>query len=282
MSHALGCLLLLAGCSANSDSANAGIGVTGHNPWVAGGQTGALRPPCGLTPAARAGDSVPGGDFGIVIHTQACAGFAAAELELRDEAGASIPFVLEPLPGGAMLLRPQRALAAGVYRVMVAGVVMESIVAEQPEALPMQLGTLRPSAPSCGADVELEVDALLLPYLPQLKLSVSVDGGPEQTWFDYGTLDANAGRALLSLPCSSQPCLADGAHTLRVTAHVTVQTRCQGAASASFSADMAERERNPGCGVAPTRRTAASGRGLLALELALGLLAVRRARRSSA
>jgi len=282
-----GCLLLLWGCASESDGgARAAIGV---NPWVLGGQTGALTPPCGLTPAARAGDSTPGGDSGIVIHTDACVGLAVAELELRAEDGRSVPFDLETLPGGAMLLRPRDPLPAGIYRVTIAGVEMDSVVAEQPAALPMQLGTLQPLGPSCGVDVELNVDPLLLEYLPQLKLSVSVDGGVEQTWFDYGTLDVTEGRARLSLPsCGGQRCLADGVHTLRVTAElagelgtlapvdVSVETRCQRVTSdVGFAEDT-------GCGVTPARRTPAGTSALVGLWVALGLLLARRARRSSA
>jgi hypothetical protein len=288
------CLLLLCGCSSESDG-DFSQSPGGHNPWVLGGQTGALMPACGLTPAARAGDSTPGGDTGIVIHTDACVGFAAAELELRDEDGVSVEFELETLPGGAKLLRPRIPLEAGIYHVTIAGIEMESVVAEEPAALPMQLGTLRPLGPKCGVDVELIVDPLLLPFLPQLKLSVSVDGRAEEMWFDYGTLEVTDERAVLSMPgCSGpQPCLSDGEHTLRVTAElagelgtlapvdVTLQTRCQNAEVAETAASDGDAA-SADCGVTPTRRSSAGGSALLGLGITVVLLAVRRARRSSA
>jgi hypothetical protein len=287
------CLLLVGGCSSGGDDADSS-GRVGPNPWVLGGQTGALMPACGLTPAARAGDSTPGGDTGIVIHTGGCVGFAAAELELRDEDGVRVEFDLETLPGGAKLLRPRDPLEAGIYHVTIAGIEMESVVAEEPAALPMELGALRPLGPTCGVDVELTVDPLLLPYLPQLKLSVSVDGRADQTWFDYGTLDVTGGRAVLSLPeCSDpQPCLPDGEHALRVTAElagepgtlapvdVTVETRCQTAAADTAASDRDAASAD--CGVTQTPRTSAGKSALLGLGIAVVLLAVRRARRSSA
>lgn len=288
-----GGLLLLGGCGSASGD-NDSQGLAGPNPWVWGGQTGALIPPCGLTPAARMGDSTPGGDSGIVIHTDSCTGFVAAELELRSENGMPVPFDVETLPGGAVLLRPRSPLMPGVYRVTIAGSEMESVVAEEPPALPMALGTFEPLGPSCGVDVDLTVDPLLLAYLPQLKLSVSVDGGAEKTWFDYGTLDVTAGRARLSLPsCGASPCLPDGEHTLHVTGElagelgtlapvdVMVQTACGvSAAAASDSADGDAEGTD--CAVKPARRRSAGACALFGLGLAVGLLAVRRARRSSA
>jgi hypothetical protein len=301
-----GCLLLLAGCgsaeSADGASSPSAV-VPGVNPWVLGGQTGALMPACGLTPAATAGDSIPGGDSGIVIHTQACVGFAAAELELRDENGMPVAFDLESLPGGAMLLRPRAPLRPGIYHVTIAGMEMESVVAEEPPELPMQLGTLTPLGPRCGLDVELTLDPLLPPYLPQLKLSASVDGGAERTWFDYGMLDVTGGRATLSWPsCGTQqqPCFPDGVHRLRVTGElagelgtlapieVAVETRCGmpvAATSVPGSQSNADGDDGAGqemdCGVTPARRTSGGHCALLGLGLALGLLAVRRARRAS-
>jgi hypothetical protein len=302
-----GCsLLLLASCAMDSseDGASAPVGVLPPHPWVQGGQTGALMPPCGLTPAALAGDSIPGGDTGIVVHTESCVGFVAAELELRDGDGNPVEFDLESLPGGAVLLRPRTPLSAGVYRVKVAGMEMESVVAEAPPALPMRLGTLQVlSAPKCGVDIALDVDPLLVPYLPQLKLSISVDGGAEQVWFDYGTLEVTDGRAQLSLPsCSAQPCLTDGVHSLFVTAElagelgtlepveVSVETRCNVSAAGSAPAGSGDgsgegdgADEGMDCGVARVHaRKPAGERALQSLLAVLGLLAWRRARRSSA
>jgi MYXO-CTERM domain-containing protein len=282
----LALLLALCGCAGADDGDFGGSGAI-INPWAAGGQTGALLPPCGLTPAARAGDSIPGGNAGIVIHTDQCGvGFAAAELELHDEDGLMVAFDLVPLTGDAILIKPRSPLTPGVYTLTIAGTRMESVVADEPEALPTELGSLRPLGSGCDAAVELEVDPKLLEYLPQLKLSVSVDGEPEQPWFDYGTLDVQGGRATLVLPhCSTGQCLENGTHTLRVTGEIAgegstlmpvdadVEVSCAQPASAS---DDGACSAVPGRGAPGTVGGAAFG------LLAAALLWLRRARRSSA
>jgi len=257
--------------------------------WVEGGQTGALTPRCGLSLAAEEGDSIPGGDSGIVIHTDSCVGLSAAELQLHDEDGMMIAFDLVPLPDGAVLLKPRNPLPAGVYELIVAGKPMEPVIATEPAALPLRLGSLQPGAPQCGVNLELMLDPLVLEYLPQLKLSVSVDGGPERTWFDYGTLLVDDGRARLSLDACFPQCLQDGEHSLRVTAElagesgtldpieVNVRTTCP-AQDAGEEEDM-----SAACGAAPARRMpGAGGFALLAALLSSATLIVRRARRSSA
>jgi hypothetical protein len=295
-----GCsLLLLASCSADAASEGSRLGVQpmGHDPRVLGGQTGALMPPCGLTPASRMG--IPGGDSGIVIHTASCVGYAAAELELRDERGMPVEFDLVPLPGGAVLLRPRMPLPAGRYRLKIAGMEVAPVVAAEPPELPMRLGTLLAvGPPACAGNVELNIDPLVAPYLPQLKLSVSIDGGADLTWFDYGELDVVSGRANLSLPqCIEQSCVTDGAHALRVTGElagelgtlepvdVSVQTLCQSttnAASASAPSSEGDGSEAMDCGVAKVGRGPVGDCALHGLWAALGLLGLRRARRSSA
>jgi hypothetical protein len=286
--------LLLCSCASSSDEgAYVGPGV---NPWVAGGQTGALIPDCGLTPAAADGDSIPGGDSGIVLYTDKCVGFAAAELELHDQDGMMVAFDLEPLPGGAVLLRPKSPLPAGIYSVNVAGTKMEAMVAEEPAELPMRLGTLRAPPPQCGASAELELDPAVLEYLPQLKLSLSIDGEPETTWFDYGELMVQDGRASIGLEsCGSVRCLPDGEHTLRVTGElagelgtlapveVTVETRCLADSQSGGNDSGSGSDAAIGCGLSGAGRKPASGHGLLLSAMVAGVLALRRrARRSSA
>jgi hypothetical protein len=288
----LAALALLGGSGCGADDDDSGAGPI-SNPWVEGGQTGALIPDCGLTPAATAGDSIPGGDSGIVLYADECIGFAASELELYDQDGMMVTFDLQTLPGGALLLRPQRPLRPGIYSVKVAGKMIDAVVADAPAELPMTLGTLRAFGPQCGAGAELELDPAVLEYLPQLKLSLSVDGGPETTWFDYGELMVQGGRANVAIEsCGSVRCLPDGEHTLRVTAElagesgtlppveVTVETRCSTESRSSFSSSE---NGSMICGVSGARQRSGSGSGLLLLGLASGLLALRRrARRSSA
>jgi hypothetical protein len=285
-----GFLLLVWGiaCSAGEDSAHrAG---NEWRPWVEGGQTGALIPPCGISPAAAAGDSIPGGQSGIVLHTDECVGFNAAGLELHDEDGMLVAFDVVELPGNAVLIKPRSPLPAGVYSLTVAGKRMTPVIAAAPAAVPMRLGTITAGSPTCGVNLELTVDPLVLEYLPQLKLSVGVDGGPLQTWFDYGTLEVNDGRAQLSLDECFPTCLEDGAHSLRVIAELagepgtlepielTVQTACPVVERDDDYEDM-----SAACSAAGAGRGRATG-GLVPL-MALLIAAtwrVRRARRSSA
>lgn len=294
--HAFGRLALLllplgiAGCSSDGElSGNLG----GWRPWVEGGQTGALIPPCGLTPAAAAGDSIPGGRSGIVLHTDSCAGLAVAELELHDEDGMMVSFDVERLPGGAVLLRPRSPLMAGVYRLSGAGLELEPVVAVEPSEVPARLGQLVPEATSCGADFALTLDPLVLEYLPQLKLSVSVDGGEPETWFDYGTLEVEDGRAELSLSECFPSCLDAGSHSLRVTAELAGETGTLEPLDVAFqtfcrpdgnAAGASEAHADPAaCGaVLPWRRPPSGGGALLGMLLAAAaLLVVRRARRPS-
>ena len=284
----------LASCSSYDSADNRGLGgrapvVSGPNwrPWVMGGQTGALTPlPCGLTPAAAEGDSIPGGDSGFVINTESCVNFSAAELELHDEDGMMVAFDLEPLPDGAFLVRPRSPLPAGVYSLTIAGMKMEPVIAEAPAEVPMRLGSLRALDLGCGAGAELTVDPLVLEFLPQLKLSVSVDGAPEQVWFDYGALDVEDGRAKLSLRDCFPSCLGNGPHTMRVTAELAGETGTLEPIDVAFETECqpagpSDEEEGGACSVAPGGRRSAGGAMFAAWLLVLvGLLLGRRSRSS--
>jgi hypothetical protein len=279
-------LLLLAGCG-DDGAGDDGIGNWGD--WVKGGQTGSLIPPCGLTPSAAAGDSIPGGSGGIVLHTDMCTGLAAAELKLHDEDGMMVSFEVERLPGDAILLRPASPLMAGVYRLTGAGLQMEPVVAVEPAEVPTRLGQLVPDAASCGANFELTLDPLVLEYLPQLKLSVSVDGGPPETWFDYGTLEVEGGRATLSLEECFPSCLYGGSHSVRVTAELAGETATLEPIEVTLETDCPQQQESqaafPACGAAVTGGGMQSGGGALrwGLLVVLALIGLRRhARRSSA
>jgi hypothetical protein len=284
-------LLLLIGGSACSAAEDGLSNAPSWRDWVKGGQTGALTPRCGLSLSAEAGDSIPGGDSGIVIQTDACVGLSAAQLELHDQDGMMVAFDLVTLPGGAVLLKPRSPLPAGVYSLTVAGKPMTPVIAAAPEAVPTVLGTLQPAATDCGVNLELALDPLVLEYLPQLKISVSVDGGPQQTWFDYGTLQVDDGRAELSLDECFPHCLDDGAHSLRVVGElagesgtlepidVDVQVVCPARGPDEDEPDMSAACRATAAGRAPAAGGFASS-GLL-LGSALWLVR-RRARRSSA
>ena len=288
-------LLAAGGCSSGKDSVSDARGSTFH-PWVEGGQTGALIPECGLTRAARAGDSTPGGDTAIVIQTDSCVGLAVAELELFDQDGMMVEFDVETLPGGALLLRPRAPLPAGVYVVKVAGKEMESLVGDAPAALPSELGELERIGDGCGASFSLRLNPALLEYLPQLKLSVAIDGGPDATWFDYGALDVVDGRAALSLSQCFPSCLGDGTHSLRLTAELAGELGTLAPIELMFDLACGAGARAAGAAPEPEQADGGSAGGcqafggqtggecswLLALALIAAALALRRSRQSSA
>jgi hypothetical protein len=279
-------LLGLASCSADGGDGAAGAPVS-WRPWVEGGQTGALTPPCGLTPAAAAGDSIPGGSGGIVLHTNACVGFVAASLELHDEDGMMVSFDIERLPGDAVLLRPRSPLMAGVYRLTGPGLQMAPVVAVEPAELPTRLGELEAEGTSCGANFELTLDPLVLEYLPQLKLSVSVDGAAPQTWFDYGELKVEDDRAELSLSECFPGCLYDGSHSVRVTAELAGEDSTLEPIELTVQSECPVYDGNDAgaCGAANTRGRSSGGGGLmwgLLVAVLVVVIGVRRVRRSSA
>jgi hypothetical protein len=102
-------------------------------------------------------------------------------------------------------------------------------VGDAPLAVPLQLGPLElvPTEEACVDRLrfELTLDDAALAYAPLSRFDVSIDGGREQLWVDYGALPiesrAEGSRGLLEFPrCSSTGCLAGGTHRLELSARV--------------------------------------------------------------
>lgn len=303
---AAACLGLVGACGEGDESANRSVDTgfeqpdsagVGANPWVLGGQTGALTARCGLTPAAAAGEPVPGGEGGFVVYTDGCSvgdGLPSdplLSLALLDEEGEPVAFVLEQLPGGITLVRPADTLPPGVYMLQGLGETPQRVVVGEPEPLPSELGMVTSLGPACGADFRITLDPLAAAYVPQLKLSAEVDGGPAFTWFDYGTLAIVDGSALSSLTECMPSCLSEGAHRLTVTGElagelgtlepveVPFEVRCSRGVSGAFSpasqaSDKGDDGAAGGCAVArphtAARSLASSVIGLLLAGLLLG------------
>lgn len=135
---------------------------------------------------------------------------------------------LEPLAGsGVYLVRADASVAAGDYRLELPDASSSTLaVADAAAPLPAALGALEAVVTSnlCG-DVTFEwtLEPEVLAHAALLRLSVRIDGGPEQLWIDYGALEVDAETAVarLRLPrCGVSGCLADGVHELEVQAEI--------------------------------------------------------------
>jgi MYXO-CTERM domain-containing protein len=265
---ALGLLALAAGACASGEDAGAGL-QGNYNPWVQGGQTGALD--CGPTPAAAMGAAIPAGDGGILLRVSGCElGFDPAAISLTDAAGEPVEFDVERLDDDNVLLVPQMGLGEGTYTIdgmaietdADADAGAEAAMAPQAETaaaadtvqvaqeaeLPMQLGTLEPRAGGCGAPVfRLTLDPAVLAYLPHLKLSVSVDGGPTETFFDYGTLQVVDGQATIELPECLSACIDTGMHQLVLIAEIAGEPGTLEPIEVAFEVDCPEGDSWDGC-----------------------------------
>ncbi|MGD8860547.1 MAG: MYXO-CTERM sorting domain-containing protein [Myxococcales bacterium] len=208
------------GCGSSSDD-SAGLGDS-FNPWVQGGQTGALD--CGPTPAAAMGEAIPAGEGGIVLRVSGCElGFDPTGIALTDAMGEPVEFDVERLDDDNLLIVPEMGLDEGVYNIedMANGTEPTPVAVRREAALPMRLGTLAQIEGGCGDQVFLlNLDPLVLEYLPNLKLSVSVDDGPTETFFDFGTLTVMDGEAMIALPECLSTCIGAGTHQLVLTAEI--------------------------------------------------------------
>jgi hypothetical protein len=219
--------LALAACSFESSDENIDFGAPPPGDYMLGGQTGSLVPDCGVAPLSAGGITLPVGNALAVVYGRGCPEDLAAEQLALDGPGAPVALTLETLGDGVFLVRSQESLPAGQYELGVAGGQNTVSIGAEASPLPMRLGEIVPvtSASACPAEVELELTLgpEALAYAPLLRLLVSVDGGNEQLWVDYGALelaDPESGRASLRLPrCSGSACL-DGRHELRVRAEL--------------------------------------------------------------
>ena len=205
--------LAMAGCA---DSGGSGNVVNGGTPGgvVGGGQTGSLIPTCALSPAADSGPQVLDGG-GVVFFPMGCpAGFDEDTLLLRDANGEEVETEVEELDTGAVLVRAAGPVEPGVYTVESgAGNHGQVTATEAPE--PRELGTLSWDGVTCNGELTLELSEESRAYAGQLRLSVSTDGAPWVTWFEFGTLDNDTADTPLLLP-SCPNCVGNGEHDIRV------------------------------------------------------------------
>jgi hypothetical protein len=194
-----------------------------------GGQTGSLVPDCGVAPLSAGGVTVPVGDALAVIYGRRCPEELAAEqLELIGPGARPVSLTLESLGNGAFLVRAAESLGAGQYELGVAGEPSTLSVAGEVSALPAGLGELTPviTPLDCPENLEFELalSAEAMAYVPLMRWLVSVDGGDEQLWVDYGALELEgleSDRAVLRLPrCGRSSCLEGGRHGLSVRAEL--------------------------------------------------------------
>jgi hypothetical protein len=120
-----------------------------------------------------------------VFHT-GCA--TDANFTITDENGEPVPFELQALDDGVVLLQTDEALTPGTYQVETPDGEQQTVTVTDAAPLPMQLGTLAYSTGSCRPLFELTFDDAVAPYLPFMRLEYAIDDGPRQAWFEYGTL----------------------------------------------------------------------------------------------
>jgi hypothetical protein len=220
--------LALAACSFDSASEDAAFVGAPPGDYMLGGQTGSLVPDCGVAPLSAGGVAVPVGDALAVVYGRGCPeDLAAQQLAVSGPDERPLPVTLEMLESGVFLVRAAETLPAGRYELGIAGAQNAVSVASEASPLPMRLGEIAAVASprECPDDIELALTLApeALAHAPLLRLLLSIDGGEEQLWVDYGALrleDEESGRASLRLPrCSRGTCL-EGSHQLRVRAEL--------------------------------------------------------------
>ncbi len=254
---------------------------------------------------------VPASAEGFVLYASECDGaLALGELSLQDDQGRAIPFDVQVLDEGAVLITPESMLPPGSYRVgdmlndmgdddggtpdagsepdagmtevMSSGEVLE-VAPVEPR--PTRVGELTRERDACSPSFALELDPAAEAYVSLLALDLQIDQGPLEPFIAYGTLEAVDGRASLTVPEELWRGLYDGPHQLTIVARIAGDD--VPLESISMQLDVAcdplyEEESEPGfvCSVASTP----GARSSIALSslIALGAcLFVRRRRRRS-
>lgn len=206
----------IAGCNATSSDADSG----GH--W--GGQTGSLQP-CSTPSLGPAPSAVPTGDATVVFHT-GCS--SDTNFTLTNANGEPVPFALEPVDDGVVLLRTEESLDPGSYQVETPDGERGTVTVTEPVPLPSKLGSLRKDG-SCGALFALTFDPAVEPYLPLMRLEYAVDGGERRVWFEYGTIATLYDEAWLEIPNVSH-----GDHVLEVFGLIAGETAGPDTAKTTF------------------------------------------------
>lgn len=262
-----------AGCSASNERSAA------DSEWEDphGGQTGSLRP-CS-TPAFAPdlpSTSVPTGDAAVVFHT-GCT--ADAQFKLTDANGEPVPFELEALDDGVVLLQTDEALTPGNYEIETPDGESKTVTVTDAAPIPSKLGSLTEATAGCRSLFSLTFDPTVAPYLPLMRLEYAVDGGARQVWFEYGTIALSDGAAWLELAG-----VANGVHQLEVFGMIAGEDVGPDPAVLSFSSPQCASDEGDGgtlsCSLATASPGPARPAGASILLLLGGALALGRRRRS--
>jgi len=210
--------------------------------WVYGGQTGALMPHCGLTPASLQ-HGVPASAPGLVLDLASCGNPSAFDnLAVRDELGQPVGFNLARLPDGSLLVSITGGLTPGNYTIGIepdlvsdedagsdgdASVPMMDQELQQPQSVevetaarPTRFGEVSRVNGECGALLELIPDQAVLPFAGVLAIDMQIDRGPVQLLVEVGTFKLTGGVMRVGLPPNELELLGDGEHELQVTARI--------------------------------------------------------------
>jgi hypothetical protein len=232
-------LALLAGCAGSTDASDGANSSTGGN--YTGGQTGSLIPNCGIAPLTREGGSVPSGEQAFVLYTQGCPPSVQLEdIVITDASGAVIDVELEALADGTFLVKGSAVLSEGQYNVVLPMGVAEmqaTLEVAEAAALPTTVGELQVWDQACDQDrFALQLDPALLPYLPLVQFSYTVDDGPLRSISNYGVLGPEGQQLLFVVPhCLQGVCLTSGrSHRLSVSATIAGETNQPDPASTQF------------------------------------------------
>ena len=268
-------LFLLSGCAGSSEADSAA-------PWmppgggVWNGQTGSLRPLCGL-PAPLA---VPSSAEGLVVDTRGCqSGTKLDDVRLTTPDGERVSLEWRDLGDGRYLAVPIASVEPGTYSVSVGGRTTEVTIAA-PEAQPARVGELSLlTADDCAVHLELVLDPSLVAYAPLVRLWITT-GVSSTLWKDYGEL--SAGEDILLLSCEGPNCRLTGENRITVRAEIAGETRAleQATIDVYVPCGSTATEDAGACGVARSPNAGSSLLGGLALAFCALCTWWRRARRA--
>jgi len=146
-----------------------------------------------------------------------------------DANGEPVPFEVETLDDGVILVKTDGALSPGNYRVETPDGAAQTVTVKEPAPLPTTLGTLAPLSASCNAVFELNFDAAFRPYLPLVRLEYAIDGADREVWFEYGTIPPEDFWVDLAVPTDP------GEHHLEVFAYIAGEDTGPDAVTLDFS-----------------------------------------------
>jgi hypothetical protein len=266
--------LLLHGCGASeSADSTATAGGGAFN----GGQTGSLKPSCGIAPLSEDGSSVPSGEQAFVLYTRGCPEAPRLEeLAISDAAGDPIDVRVEPLDDGVYLVKGSAVLMEGQYDVTLPQAVTSeatSVAVVESSPLPTEVGALsrREGQPCDVGQVLLRPTAQLIQYLPLTQFSYTLDGEPPVVTGDYGTQALHDG--LVSIPvdnCAAGPCFTSGHHRLTVNATIAGEIAQPDPATIEFDIYCEDADTS-GCTLASGTIGRSGSNGPTALGLLFGL-----------